>query len=44
MCPVLAVHFSGFFAWLKEPLRQAALEDAHQTDLIQQAWEASVKL
>ena len=44
MCRVLAVHFSGFYAWLKEPLSPRALEDVRQTDLIQQAWADSGKV
>jgi putative transposase len=38
MCRVLRVHFSSFYAWLKEPLSRRALEDVRQTDLIRQAW------
>ncbi|MBD3677108.1 MAG: hypothetical protein HUJ27_01755 [Rhodobacteraceae bacterium] len=34
MCRVLRVHFSGFHAWLKEPLSHRAQEDVRQTELI----------
>ena len=44
MCRVLLVHFSGFYAWLKEPLSMCALEDARQTELIHQAWTESGKV
>lgn len=44
MCRVLRVHFSGFYAWLKEPLSHRAQEDARQTELIRQAWTDSGKV
>ena len=41
---VLMVHFSGFYAWLKEPLSHRAQDDARQTNLIRRAWEDSGKV
>jgi len=37
MCRVLRVHFSGFSAWLKEPLSHRAQENVRQIELIRQA-------
>jgi putative transposase len=44
MCRVLRVHFSGFYAWLKEPLSHRAQEDVRQTELIRRAWADSGKV
>ncbi len=43
MCRVLRVHFSGFYAWLQEPLSRRARDDARQTELIRQVWSDSGK-
>ena len=44
MCRMLRVHFSGFYAWLKQPLSRRAKEDVRQTELIRQAWVDSGKV
>ena len=41
---MLEVHFSGLYAWLKEPLSRRALEDVRQTGVIRQAWSDSGKV
>ena len=41
MCRMLLVHPSGFYAWLREPFCQRALEDQRQTVLLKQAWDDS---
>lgn len=41
MCRMLAVHPSGFYAWLREPFCQRALEDQRQTVLLKQTWDDS---
>ena len=38
---MLCVHPSGFYAWVKEPLSQRALEDERQTKLVKKAWKDS---
>jgi len=44
MCWMLRVHFSGFYAWLKEALSHRAQEHIRQTELIRQAWADSGKV
>lgn len=44
MCRCLGIHPSGFYAWLKEPLRGRAREDERQTKLMRQAWTDSGKV
>jgi putative transposase len=44
MCRVLQVHFSGFYAWLKEPLSRRAQDDVRRTELIRRAWSESGKV
>ena len=44
MCRMLRVHVSGFYAWLREPVRATAKEDVRQTALIREAWSDSGKV
>ena len=41
MCRMLAMHPSGFYAWLREPISPRGLEDQRQTVLLKQAWDDS---
>lgn len=38
LCKKLSVHPSGYYAWVKEPLSQRALEDQRQSKLAKKAW------
>ena len=38
MCEVLGIHFSGFYAWLNQPLSQRAREDQYLLGFIKQFW------
>ena len=44
MFRMLLVHPSGFYAWLREPFCQRALEDQRQTRLLEQACDDSGKV
>ena len=41
---MLSVHPSGFYAWVKEPLSQRAMEDLRQIKLLKKAWKDSGKV
>ena len=41
---MLSVHPGGFYAWLREPFCQRALEDRRQTKLLKKAWKESGKV
>lgn len=44
MCRMLRVHPSGFYAWLKKPFSERAVEDKRQTELLKDAWNESGKV
>jgi putative transposase len=44
MCRCLRLQPSGFYAWLKTPLSERALEDERQTELLRKAWGESGKV
>ncbi len=44
MCRCLHIHPSGFYAWLKRPFSNRAIEDKRQTKLINDAWKDSGKV
>jgi putative transposase len=41
MCRIFKVHFSGFYAWLEQPLSNRAIEDLRLLKLIKQFYIAS---
>ena len=44
MCRMLCVHPSGFYAWLKRPFSNRAIEDKRQIELLKDAWEENGKV
>lgn len=44
LCKMLNVHPSGFYAWLRKPFSNRALEDKRQIGLIEKAWKDSNKI
>ena len=41
MCDVMQVHRSGYYAWLKKPHSDRALQDQRLKASIKACWEAS---